>query len=159
MRHPALAASLGQVEAPERLWTRFVPAPVGGAFAEAPVHPDRWPGTAGSYAAGPARSAKTAGRTARGSGGAYGRRRGPAVPRQDVWQGPPAQGTPSGRWSPPVTAPEETSEPRPLPTPPARPPSADRSPSADRPRPAPNPCATFGDFRRDYCDQVLGRRR
>ncbi|MCW2878866.1 MAG: hypothetical protein JWQ95_2966 [Sphaerisporangium sp.] len=154
-RHAALTASGGQAEPPERLWTGFVPAPLESA-------------TVDSYAVS-VRAETKAATTPRGTGGrsSYGygrrshgtRRHGPPTAWYPWEPGRPDRpGTPSSRPRRPATPPEPA--PREQPSEPRQEPSQPRAqqPPADRPDQMPNPCATFKDFRRDYCDQLLGGR-
>ncbi|WP_405140340.1 hypothetical protein OG589_25675 [Sphaerisporangium sp. NBC_01403] len=158
-RRGALAASIARIEPPERLWTGFLPAPSTGA---SPGERERAPG--GSYAvSAPAGERPATGREGRrpGDHAAHGAgQNGPGAPqardRRD--ERPPAMmDLLPDRPEPPATTPE----PRPRRSPPQAPqpsrqPEPPQRPEAVPPRQVPNPCATFTDFRRDYCDQLLG---
>ncbi|MEV7965120.1 hypothetical protein AB0O34_03965 [Sphaerisporangium sp. NPDC088356] len=168
-KNSTLATISGRIGSPERLWTGLVPAPPGGGSpGERSEAPD------GSYAASAPSKAARKGREAglggheAGWGDAYGRGRSPgetggnrpiAPPAPDRREGPPAgMETPPDRPEPPATTPEprpRRSPPQPQPPQPPRPSESPRRTEAERPRQVPNPCATFTDFRRDYCDRLL----
>ncbi|MEU8268159.1 hypothetical protein AB0B89_13410 [Sphaerisporangium sp. NPDC049002] len=145
---------------PERLWTAFVPPLQGGA---SPDERARVPG--GSYAASaPGEGSTATTRAGRRHGGRAGdassgatRKNGPITPAaRDRREGPRGRvRTLPDQPKPPAPIPKPPPRPSP-PDPPRSPPSPEpRRPEADRPPPVPNPCATFTDFRRAYCDRLL----